>query len=95
MHPFTYEGEETTYITFFEFLGQGEEFADDVEVETGHYIQVDLWSKTSYHNIVKNIKEMLTKVGFIRKSETELYEKETKTFHKVIRFFYVENKEEY
>lgn len=91
----TYEGEETTYITFLEYLQQGESFADDNEEVTGHYIQVDVWSKGNYRKIVDQVKKLLKQAGFIRKYETELYEPDTKIFHKVLRFFYyVENEED-
>lgn len=91
----TYEGEADPYITFFEYLQQGESFCDDEESATGHYIQIDVWSKGNYINIVEQIKKLLKQVGFKRKYETELYESDTKIYHKVIRFFYfVENEEE-
>ncbi|WP_432408638.1 hypothetical protein [Wukongibacter sp. M2B1] len=81
----------TTYITFFEYLQQGESFSDDDEETTGHYIQVDVWSKVNYNSIVTQVKELLGNVGFRRKSEYDLYEEETSVYHKVLRFFYVEN----
>lgn len=97
----TYEGDENKYITFSEYLQQGEGFADDDEIVTGHYIQINVWSKyildtnTSYRKIVDQVKKLLKEKGFIRKYETELYEPDTKIFHKVLRFFYyVENEED-
>lgn len=87
----TYEGTEETYITFFTYLEQGESFADDEEKTTGHYIQVDVWSKGNYNKLVKQVKELLKQVGFKRKYEIELYESDTKIYHKCIRFFYTEN----
>ena len=41
-----YSGAEATYITFHEYLQSGEEFEEDVEAFTGHYVQVDIWTKT-------------------------------------------------
>lgn len=86
--PHTYTGDKSTYITFFEYLEQGENFADDDEEVTGHYIQVDIWSKGNVLKVSKKVKEKLIKVGFARKSEFEDYESDTKLFRRCIRFFY-------
>lgn len=82
----TYTGKESTYITFFTYLEQGEEFADDEEIITGHYVQIDVWSTGNYKDIAKKVKERMKQAGFRRRSENELYEKDTKIFHKVLRF---------
>lgn len=86
--PHTYTGDESTYITFFEYLEQGENFADDEEEVTGHYIQLDIWSKSNVLKIAKEVKEKLIEVGFTRRSEFEDYEPDTKLFRRCIRFFY-------
>jgi hypothetical protein len=83
-----YTGNETTYITFFEYNQQPGLNADDSEQVTEHYIQVDIWSKGDYTNLVQQVKDALNGVGFFRTSETELYEPDTQIFHKVIRFIY-------
>lgn len=89
-----YNGSENTYITFSEYLQQGEQFGDDEETSTGHYIQVNVWSKGNYNKVVDQVKKSLKEKKFIRKYETELYESDTKIYHKIIRFFFIENKEE-
>lgn len=89
-----YSGKEDTYITFHEYIASGESFEDDEEIFTGHYIQVDVWSKTSYEVLVKNIKKLLKEKGFKRLNEVDLYEKNTGLYHKGIRFFYLEEKED-
>ena len=85
-----YLGKETTYITFSEYVGQGEEWAENKEIATGHYIQIDVWSKSDYASIVNQSKELLISAGFKRTYETELYENDTQIFHKVLRVFYLE-----
>jgi len=87
-----YSGKAKTYITFHEYLVSGEEYEDDEESLTAHYIQVDVWSKDDYTAIVKNVKEFLLKVGFKRLSEIDLYEEETKIYHKGLRFYYLEER---
>lgn len=88
-----YNGKADTYITFHEYLASGEEYEDDEETLTAHYIQVDIWSKKDYIDIVKNIKRLLLKVGFKRLNEVDLYEEDTKIYHKGLKFYYLEEVE--
>lgn len=88
-----YTGTETTYITFFEYAEPSEQFADDKETIRGHYIQIDIWSKTNYSDLQKQIEKLLENAGFIRRSPgPEIYEEETKIFHKPLRYLYYEYK---
>lgn len=85
----TYSGTATTYITFFEYNQFSALNADDEEQHTAHFMQVDVWSKGDYTAIVQQVKQLMKQAGFRRTFETELYEPDTKIFHKVIRFSYV------
>lgn len=85
-----YSGSSTTYITFFEYNQQGALFADDLERETRHSIQVDIWSKGNYGALVEQVRILLTDAGFTRNSENEFYEDDTQTFHKVMRFYFAQ-----
>ncbi|NFN85870.1 hypothetical protein FDF31_04725 [Clostridium sporogenes] len=87
-----YTGRKDTYITFHGYFTGGEEYEDDNEVLTAHYVQVDIWSKTDYTNIVKEVKEKLISVGFKRLNEADLYEKDTRIYHKGMRFYYLEER---
>lgn len=89
-----YSGKAKEYITFHEYLSNGEEYEDDVETLTGHYIQVDVWTKGDYVDIVNKVKQLLIKQGFKRISEIDLYENDTGIYHKGIRFYYLEDREE-
>jgi hypothetical protein len=84
-----YNGKENTYITFFNYLEQGEQYADNEEKATGYYIQIDLWSKNDYTELVDNIKDYMKAAGFIRTSAADLFESDTKIYHKAMRFFYL------
>lgn len=88
-----YSGKAETYITFHEYLAEGEEYEDDEEALIAHYIQVDVWSKADYAYVVKNIKELLLKTGFKRLNEIDLYEEDTKIYHKGLKFYYLEEGE--
>lgn len=84
----TYTGTAITYITFFEYNQQGALFADDTEQETRYSIQVDVWSKGNYKNVVEQVRTLMTSAGFTRNGEGELYESDTKIFHKYFRFYF-------
>ncbi|TCT14576.1 hypothetical protein EDC18_10557 [Natranaerovirga pectinivora] len=88
-----YTGKKTTYITFNEYNQRGEGFEEDEEIFTGHYIQVDIWSKEDYEELVNKTKALLRDAGFKRLDEVDLYEKDTGLYHKGMRFFYLEEKE--
>jgi hypothetical protein len=85
----TYSGTATTYITFFEYNQFSALNADDEEQQTAHFFQVDVWSKGDYTSIVQQVKDRMTAAGFRRTTETELYEPDTKIYHKALRFSYV------
>jgi hypothetical protein len=85
-----HSGDELKYTTFFEYLQQGENFADNRETCTGHYVQVDVWSKGDYSDLINNILNAMILAGFRRTNQTEMYEDDTQTYHKVLRFFYEE-----
>lgn len=86
-----YTGVATTYITFFSYLNQSESFANNIETSIGNYVQIDIWSKDDYTDIVTNVKLALAQAGFRKSYETEMFENETLIYHKVLRFFYLEN----
>jgi hypothetical protein len=83
---FKEDGAPDTYITFFEYNQTGSLYADDEEQATAHSIQVDIWSKGNYTELVEQVKAKLNELDFKRTSEIDLYEKDTKIYHKAIRF---------
>lgn len=88
-----YSGRDETYITFHEYLQNGEEFEEDEESFTGHYIQIDVWSKSDYSDLAAGIKTLLRAAGFSRLDEADFYEPDTQLYHKGLKFFYLESKE--
>lgn len=80
------DGTPDIYITFFEYNQNGATYADDDEQQTAHFIQVDLYSLGDYTEQIKQIKNLLKAVGFIRTMETEFYENDTSYYHRVLRF---------
>jgi len=88
-----YTGGGSTYVRFFP-MPQTQFSADDDETYTTHYIQVDIFSPGNYLNLVKETKKLLKQAGFRKNFEDELYEKDTKLYHKVLRFYYITKSEE-
>jgi len=84
-----YNGKQSIYITFFNYLEKGEQYADNEEKATGYYIQIDVWSKNDYTELIENVKNAMEAAGFIRTSAADLFESDTKIYHKAIRFFYL------
>ncbi|MFV9511807.1 tail completion protein gp17 [Tepidibacillus sp. LV47] len=84
----TYEGTEQTYITFFCYLETGELYSDDIQQGTAYYVQVDVWSKSNYTSLVEQVKSAMNQAGFSFLSAYDLYENDTKIYHKVLRFYY-------
>ena len=83
----TYTGTAHPYITFFTYLDKPEQHADDRELTTGYYVQVDVWSKGDYTALVKTVHERMLTAGFSKLNFYDLYEDDVKTYHKVMRFF--------
>ncbi|WP_350343224.1 hypothetical protein PRVXT_002514 [Proteinivorax tanatarense] len=87
----TYSGNAETYITFFTYLDKTEIYADDDELITGQYIQLDIWSKGDYTELVKEVHKNMKEAGFIKLNFYDLYEKDLKIYHKVMRYKKEEN----
>lgn len=81
-----YDGDEETYITFFEYNQFSALAADNEEQITAHFIQIDVWSSSNYSSLVDRVKMKMKEIGFRRTSEADLYEPDTEIFHKAIRF---------
>jgi hypothetical protein len=82
-----YSGEADTYITFFTYLDKPEQHADDGELITGHYVQIDVWSKRDYTSLVKTIHQRMLAAGFTKLNFYDLYEQDLNIYHKAMRFF--------
>jgi hypothetical protein len=79
------------YITYSCYNEQGESKADDQQASTGYYVQVDIWSKTGdYDALADQIKSAMIAVEFYDTISQDLYEDNSKIFHKAMRFVCVE-----
>lgn len=81
-----YSGTADPYITFFTYLDRPEQSADDAEIITGYYVQVDIWSKRDYTVLAQTVHQKMLSAGFIKKAYYDLYEQDLKIYHKAMRF---------
>lgn len=88
-----YSGPEATYITFHLYRASGEVYEDDEEVATGHWLQVDIWSKSDYSTLASEVKRRLQLAGFHLLDEADFYEPDVEIYHKGIKCYYLEHQE--
>lgn len=80
------DGTDEPYITFFEITNFEATHADDEELQSEIHIQVDVWSKGNTGPPAVEVVRAMKSLGFRRTTATDQYEKETKTYHKILRF---------
>lgn len=80
------EGVGKPYVTYSIYDEQGEEWAENKEIATTFYVQVDIFSFGNYSQLEDKIKEKMLAAGFDRSMAADLYENDTKLYHKAMRF---------
>lgn len=83
----TYKGDSKTYVTYT-FIGDDPTlFADNKEVGSIVSVDVDIYSDGNLLNIEERIIELMIENDFIRKGTSpDMYEEDTKMYHKTIEF---------
>ncbi|WP_078428766.1 hypothetical protein [Alkalihalobacterium alkalinitrilicum] len=84
-----YNNTADTYIVFLEYNQAPWLSADDQEMFTKHFLQVDVFSEGNYLQLVKDVKRLMKEAGFGRMFESETYDDEMEKFRKIIRFHYI------
>lgn len=74
------------YITYFEIINSEATHADDEELESDIHFQIDVWSKGNTSPVAKEVAKVMKSLGFRRTSADDQFEKDTKTYHKILRF---------
>ena len=83
----TYTGKNKTYITYAFTDDDPALFAEDQEVGSVAYIDIDIFSSGNYLAIEKKIKEVMKANNFIRTgSSPDMYENDTGLYHKTLEF---------
>jgi hypothetical protein len=73
-------------ISYFEVDNTGSLYADNQEIASGIIYQIDLWGEASLTAYAKAVDTVMTGLDFARVSATDLYEDDTKIYHKAMRF---------
>lgn len=75
------------YITFTEINASPELEAGDKELETGRLIQVNVWSKGNYYQLVEDVKKLLESADYERTLEYDNPKSDGDShFNKVLQF---------
>lgn len=76
------------YVEYEILSEQGYVYSENDEVETHYSIQIDVYTKGDYTEIVKVIKDIMKENEFRREFGGSLYEDKSRLFHYVLRFNY-------
>jgi len=63
-------------------------FGDGEEKAVEYSVQIDIWSENDPRTIGTAVKTVMKSAGFTRTDDADLYEEETRLYHKAIRFKY-------
>lgn len=74
------------YITYFEINNFDDNYSDNAATASQIRIQIDVWAKGSTSAIAEAADTVMKSLGFTRSYAGDLYEKDTKTNHKAIRY---------
>ena len=77
-----------TYIVFLEYNQASKMNADDKELISKHFFQVDVFSSGNYLQLVKDVKSRMKQAGFGRMFESETYDEDMRKYRKILRFNY-------
>lgn len=82
-----YEGSENEYVTYMQLDKAGTLAGDDNILGCVQYYDFDVYSKGNYLNTIKKLIELLTAAGWTyqpSRDSPDMYERDTKFFHKTI-----------
>lgn len=84
--------EEGTSLTYAFVWDNDTIFTTDGK-ETEYILQVDVWAKDDYTELVKQVISKMEEIDFFKEFATDDYEEDTMYYHKIIRFNYLESEE--
>lgn len=76
------------YIVFNEYNQAPSLTADDDELATKYFYQVDVYTKGDFTDIVKEVESRLKAIGFKRMFSSETYDNDAQKYRKILRFSY-------
>ena len=82
-----YEGDADTYITYMQLDKDATEAGDDSILGCVQYYDFDVYSKGNYLTVISNLIDTMVAAGWTyqpSRDSPDLYERDTKFFHKTI-----------
>src|SRR5690554_359156 len=80
------------YVTFSEINVNPAFEASDMEIETERLVQVNVWSKSNYFNLVEEVKRLMEQAGYERTLEYDApYSDGDSHYNKVLRFVFFDS----
>lgn len=82
-----YDGDEETYITYMQLDKDNVVAGDDTILGCVQYYDFDVYSKGNYLEVISNLIDTMTEAGWTyqpSRDSPDLYEKDTKYYHKTI-----------
>lgn len=74
------------YVEYEIYDSWGIYYTENAEKYRNYMVQVDIFSTDNYSAVEKTIREKMIQSGFNRGKEADLFEKDTKLYHKAMRF---------
>lgn len=84
-----YKGSADTYATYYETDADGEFYGDDTLLNYVSYYDFNVYSKGNYKPVIEALKSVLIGIGFtwcVSRDSPDMYEEDTKLYHKTICF---------
>lgn len=81
-------------ITFFEMNNMDTQTADNEDYASSISIQIDVWDKKPPNPIAKEVDRVMKSLGFFRFGTADIFEEDTKIYHKGLRYRIVKEEDE-
>ncbi|OAB31753.1 hypothetical protein PMSD_18380 [Paenibacillus macquariensis subsp. defensor] len=76
----------TPYVTFSEITNFDNRYASNTAFSSEIHFQIDIWTQSDTGPSAIEVNRTMEELGFTRSGSTDLFETETKTYHKVLRY---------
>jgi len=80
------DAKEFPRVTYYELDNHGSLYADDSEQASEIIIVVDIWHTAKTTQIAQAVDNVMAGLGFAREFASDLYEDDTKIYHKTVRY---------
>ncbi len=86
VYPEVAPDSEGQYVTFFELTNFNNQYGSNRSLSSEIHFQIDIWSPGNTSAIAIAANESMEELDFVRTSAIDRYERDTKTYHKILRY---------